>query len=262
MNSSWRRGPPVESPARPVRQPWRGMTDSYARGDTSRRDARRDDRRQPGPGGGAFGDRDALVSCAQGRRYTYAELGAAVDELARALMAAGWPRATGSGSGAPTAPSGRWSSTPRPSSGAILVNINPAYRTSELEYALRQSGCRMLIAAPAFKTSDYRAMIDEVATALPELERVVFLDWPDWDELLAGAGEVVGRRVCARAPTACAPTIRSTSSTRAGPPAFPRARRSPTTTSSTTATSSGRGAATPRRTGSASRCPSITASAW
>src|SRR6202451_2586194 len=53
--------------------------------------------------------------------------------------------------------------------GVILVNINRAYRTSELEYALRQSGCRLLIAAPAFKTSDYRAMVDEVRPQLPEL---------------------------------------------------------------------------------------------
>src|SRR5262249_31873920 len=63
--------------------------------------------------------------------------------------------------------------------GVILVNINPAYRTSELEYALRQSGCRMLVAATAFKTSDYVAMVGEVRGSLPELEQVVFIgrDW-------------------------------------------------------------------------------------
>jgi fatty-acyl-CoA synthase len=73
----------------------------------------------------------------------------------------------------------------------ILVNVNPAYRTSELEYALRQSGCRMLIAAGAFKTSDYRAMVAEVRDRLPELERVVFLDGDEWAELVA-AGTSVG----------------------------------------------------------------------
>ena len=57
---------------------------------------------------------------------------------------------------------GAASSTPRPRSGVILVNINPAYRTSELEYVLRQSGCRVLVAAPAFKTSDYGRWSDEV----------------------------------------------------------------------------------------------------
>ena len=57
----------------------------------------------------------------------------------------------------------------------------------------------MLVAAPAFKTSDYRAMIEEVRPSLPELERVVFLDSPDWDELLAGAGEVSEDELRARA---------------------------------------------------------------
>ena len=68
--------------------------------------------------------------------------------------------------------------------GIILVNINPAYRTSELEYALRQSGCRMLVAATAFKTSDYVAMVDEVRGDLAALEQVVFIG-RDWDEFLA-----------------------------------------------------------------------------
>jgi fatty-acyl-CoA synthase len=69
--------------------------------------------------------------------------------------------------------------------------VNPAYRTAELEHALTQSGCRMLIAAAAFKTSDYAAMIDEVRPDLPDLERVVLLDSPGWDELLQ-AGEAAG----------------------------------------------------------------------
>ena len=72
--------------------------------------------------------------------------------------------------------------------GVILVNINPAYRTHELAYVLEQSGCRMLIAAPAFKTSDYRAMVDEVRADCPSLEQVVFL----WD---AGVGRLRRRRV-------------------------------------------------------------------
>ena len=71
--------------------------------------------------------------------------------------------------------------------GIVLVNVNPAYRTSELEYALRQSGCRALIAAPSFKTSDYRAMVESGRGDLPQLERVVLLDTPDWEALAAGA---------------------------------------------------------------------------
>src|SRR5207248_2753684 len=69
-------------------------------------------------------------------------------------------------------------------------NINPAYRTSELEYALNQSGCRLLIAAPAFKTSDYRAMVDEVRPSLGALDRVIFLESAEWDSLL-DAGQSV-----------------------------------------------------------------------
>src|SRR2546430_10629212 len=74
--------------------------------------------------------------------------------------------------------------------GVILVNINPAYRTSELAYALRQSGCRMLVAARAFKTSDYAAMVKQVRPDLPALEKAIFLDSPDWDGLLEAAGSV------------------------------------------------------------------------
>jgi fatty-acyl-CoA synthase len=175
------------------------MTDSYARGDTSAtlleetigNNLERTVRR--------FGDRDALVSCAQRLRYTYAELGSAVDELARALIAAGVAKGDRVGIWSPNC--AEWTLVQYASAkiGAILVNINPAYRTSELEYALKQSGCSMLVAAPAFKTSDYRAMLDEVGDRLPGLERIVFLDGPDWEALLAQAGEVGEDELRARA---------------------------------------------------------------
>jgi fatty-acyl-CoA synthase len=166
------------------------MTDSYARGDTTAGMLDETIGANLERAVARFGDREALVSCGQGRRYTYAELGAAVDELARALMAAGL--ATGDRIGIWSPNCVEWTLVQYATAklGAILVNINPAYRTSELEYALKQSGCRMLVAAPAFKTSDYRAMIAEVRPSLPELDRVVFLDSSDWDELMAGAGQV------------------------------------------------------------------------
>jgi fatty-acyl-CoA synthase len=134
-----------------------------------------------------FGEREALVSCHQGIRYSYAELGDAVDEVARGLIAAGL--APGDRLGVWSPNRAEWTLVQYASAkiGVILVNINPAYRTSELEYALAQSGCRILIAAPAFKSSDYRAMLAEVRDRLPGLERAVFLDGPDWDELLRGA---------------------------------------------------------------------------
>jgi fatty-acyl-CoA synthase len=166
------------------------MTDSHARGDTSAALLNETIGANLERTVARFGDRDALISCAQGRRLTYAELGSAVDELARALMAAGLARDDRIGIWSPNCAEWTLVQYATAKLGAILVNVNPAYRTSELEYALKQSGCRMLVAASAFKTSDYRAMIDEVRPGLTELERVVFLDSPDWDELVARAGEV------------------------------------------------------------------------
>ncbi|MGA9858512.1 MAG: AMP-binding protein [Solirubrobacteraceae bacterium] len=146
-----------------------------------------------------FGDREALVSCAQGLRYTYAELGAAVDELARALLGAGVDKGDRIGIWSPNCAEWTLVQYATAKIGAILVNVNPAYRTSELSYALAQSGCGMLIAAGQFKTSDYRAMIAEVRPDLPALERVVILDAPDWSELLAEADGVGDETLRARA---------------------------------------------------------------
>src|ERR671933_2001580 len=137
----------------------------------------------------AYGEREALVSVHQGLRYTYAELGEAVQRSARALLAAGLGAGDRVGIWAPNCAEWILVQYATAKLGIILVNINPAYRVSELEYALRQSGCRMLVAATAFKTSDYVAMVDEVRGSLPELERVVFIG-RDWDDFLA-AGESV-----------------------------------------------------------------------
>jgi fatty-acyl-CoA synthase len=74
--------------------------------------------------------------------------------------------------------------------GAILVNVNPAYRTHELGYVLNQSGAGMLIAATSFKTSDYVAMVEQVRPEVPTLTDVVFIGTSDWDALRAGADDV------------------------------------------------------------------------
>ncbi|HEX4011310.1 MAG TPA: AMP-binding protein [Solirubrobacteraceae bacterium] len=145
-----------------------------------------------------FGDREALVSCAQDLRYTYAELDEAVNELARGLLAAGVAKGDRIGIWAPNCAEWTMVQYATAKLGAILVNINPAYQTSELEYALTQSGCRMLIAAPGFKTSDYRAMVAEVRPQLEALERLVFLDGPDWTQLLAEGAGVDAARLHAR----------------------------------------------------------------
>ena len=68
--------------------------------------------------------------------------------------------------------------------GAILVNINPAYRTHELAYVLEQAGISVLVIAPEFKTSDYRAMVAEVRGECPELREVVFIGDPTWERLM------------------------------------------------------------------------------
>ncbi|MFI5735076.1 AMP-binding protein [Kribbella sp. NPDC051587] len=132
------------------------------------------------------GGREALVEMATGRRWTYAEFNADVDRLARGLLAAGVAKGDRVGIWAPNC--ARWVITQYATAkiGAILVNINPAYRTHELTYALNQSGVSLLISASTFKTSDYRTMIDEVRSET-DLRRVVFLDGPDWDELLDAA---------------------------------------------------------------------------
>ena len=140
---------------------------------------------------GEFGEREALVSCEQGVRLTYAERDAAVDRLARGLIAAGLERGDRVGIWSPNR--AEWTLTQFATAriGVILVNVNPAYRTSELAYALRHSGCRMLISAKETRVADYAAMVAEVRGDLPGLQRVVWLDDPAWEELLAG-GEDLG----------------------------------------------------------------------
>ena len=129
---------------------------------------------------------DALVSCHQDARFDWAELNSAVDRLARGLLGLGLEKGDRLGVWSPNRY--EWALTQYATAklGVILVNINPAYRTSELEYALRQSGCRVVVTAPEFKGSDYRAMIGEVRGGLPDLAHVISLDSPEWDELATG----------------------------------------------------------------------------
>src|SRR3954452_8837627 len=136
---------------------------------------------------GQHSGREALVVRHQDVRLTYAELNEQVDRLARALLAAGLGKGDRLGIWAPDCVEWVLVQFASAKAGVILVNVNPAYRTSELEYALDQSGCRMLIAAREFKGSDYVAMVEDVRPRLETLQRVVHLDTPAWDELLAQA---------------------------------------------------------------------------
>jgi fatty-acyl-CoA synthase len=140
-----------------------------------------------------FPDRDALVDIPAGKRWTYAELKADVDALAVGLLAAGIAVGDRVGIWAPNC--AEWTLTQYATAkiGAILVNINPAYRTSELEFVLKQSGARLLIAAQRLKTSDYAAMIEQVAPRVDPLKQVVLLGTPEWDALLADGRAELGR---------------------------------------------------------------------
>ncbi len=133
-----------------------------------------------------FADRPALISRQQDVRLTYAQLDAAVDAVASGLLRAGIRAGDRVGIWAPNCAEWVLVQYATAKVGAILVNVNPAYRTHELEYVLRQSGVRLLFSASTFKTSDYAAMIGEVSGAVDTLERTVFIDRPEWGELAAG----------------------------------------------------------------------------
>jgi fatty-acyl-CoA synthase len=132
-----------------------------------------------------FPEREALVSCHQGLRLTYAEFDGAVDRLATGLLAAGIESGDRIGIWSPNC--AEWSLVQYATAkvGAILVNVNPAYRTHELEFVLRQSAMRWLFSSPAYKTSDYRQMATQVGPQVASLERVVFIGDDDWHELAA-----------------------------------------------------------------------------
>jgi fatty-acyl-CoA synthase len=116
-----------------------------------------------------FPDREALVVRSQGLRYNWAQLRAEVDRCARGLLSLGVQKGDRVGIWAPNR--SEWAITQFATAkiGAILVNINPAYRLHELEYALNQSGCMALVSAPAFRTTDYTALLLDLC---PELHHV------------------------------------------------------------------------------------------
>ena len=152
----------------------------------------------------AYADHEALVEFASGRRWTYAELDRDVNAFARGLIGAGIAKGDRVGVWAPNC--AEWTIVQYATAkvGAILVNVNPSYRTHELSYAVNQSGLRMLVSAESFKTSDYRAMVEETAERNPGLERVVYIGTDDWAALVAeGEGlpdDAVGERLATLAP--------------------------------------------------------------
>ena len=145
----------------------------------------------------AHGERDALVSVEQGLRYTYTEFAEEVDRVARGLMAIGVAAGDRVGIWSPNFAEWVLVQYATARIGAILVTINPAYRSSELEYVLNQSGTSVLVAAESFLAGDYRSMIDEVWDRVPA-ERVIYIHTGDWDELLGAAEAVSVQRLAQR----------------------------------------------------------------
>ncbi|MBH5337633.1 AMP-binding protein [Streptomyces pactum] len=145
-----------------------------------------------------FGDREALVDLPTGRRWTYAEFDRAVREVALGLLARGV--AQGDRVGIWAVNCAEWMLVQYATArlGAVMVNINPAYRVHELRYVLRQAGISVLVASTAHKTSDYRGMVAQVRADCPQLRDVVYIGDPSWDGLIADGAGVAPERLAER----------------------------------------------------------------
>jgi fatty-acyl-CoA synthase len=169
-----------------------------------------------------FPDREALVSCHQGVRFTWRELRAECDRFARGLLALGLRKGDRIGIWSPNRAEWVVAQLATAKLGAILVNVNPAYRAAELEYALSQSGCSALLLAPPYRTSNYAAILAEVcpeistaspgalrAARLPELRSIIAIGdrplpggyW--WDEVLHRGDAVPEATLAARQGEQC-----------------------------------------------------------
>src|SRR4051812_40003587 len=138
----------------------------------------------------SYAENEALVEFASGRRWTYAELDRDVNALARGLIGAGIAKGDRVGVWAPNCAEWTIAQYATAKVGAILVNVNPSYRTHEFAYAVNQSGLRLLIAAESFKTSDYRSMVEETAADCPALERVIYIGTSDWTDVVEAGQQV------------------------------------------------------------------------
>jgi fatty-acyl-CoA synthase len=143
----------------------------------------------------AFERHEALVSCHQGLGYTWGQLSTIVDLAARGLLSLGVNRGDRVGIFSPNCAEWAITQYAAAKAGAILVNINPAYRLRELGYALGQSGVSVLVAARGFRSADYVAMLQALRPELPALEHIVYLGAGEpghlsWRDLLE-RGEVI-----------------------------------------------------------------------
>jgi fatty-acyl-CoA synthase len=132
-----------------------------------------------------FGEREAFVVTHQNIRQTWRQFNASVDAVAKGLMARGVQAGDRVGMWSPNYAEWTYVQYATAKIGAIQVNVNPAYRTSELQYALQQSGCRMLVTRTEYLTSAYKDMVDQVRPELVDLVDVVYFDTDDWVDLVA-----------------------------------------------------------------------------
>jgi fatty-acyl-CoA synthase len=145
-----------------------------------------------------WGDREALVDVATHRRWTYSELDVEVDELALGLLDRGIEKGDRVGIWAPNCAEWVLLQYATAKVGAILVNVNPSYRSHELAYVVNQSGLRLLVSAVSHKTSDYRAMVESVRDDCPGLEDVVYVGEQSWRDLAERGGDVDHHRLAQR----------------------------------------------------------------
>ncbi|WP_106848692.1 AMP-binding protein [Blastococcus sp. Marseille-P5729] len=139
---------------------------------------------------GRFGDREAIVEVQSGRRWTWRELNEDVDRVATGLLDLGVKKGDRVGIWAPNC--AEWTITQYATAkiGAILVNINPAYRSHELAYVLNQSEISMVIAMVSFKTSEYKQMLLDVQSETPTVRKLIFFGEDSWNDLMSTEADV------------------------------------------------------------------------
>jgi fatty-acyl-CoA synthase len=147
-----------------------------------------------------FGEREALVAPAHGYRATWTELGDEIDRCARALLARGVAKGERVGIWAPNRPEWVVVQLATARLGAILVNVNPAYKATELEYALHRAGVSTLVLSHGFRQTDYEELLAGVRDRCPALRDVLVLE-DDWQSLLAASEAVSEADLAAREET-------------------------------------------------------------
>ncbi|MGA8162656.1 MAG: AMP-binding protein, partial [Acidobacteriaceae bacterium] len=141
-----------------------------------------------------FPDRDAVVSCHQQRRLTWAQLSEEADRVARGLHALGIRQGDRVGLWSTNCVEWVMMHMGCARAGVALVNVNPAYRSHELQYTLTRSRMKALFLWTHDKRADYASILDRARHGLDiDLKHTIFFDSPDWPALLNSVGELPAR---------------------------------------------------------------------